>query len=425
MRFKKSTAIVAAVAATAMLGACSSGGGSNELSGEPITIGSPFAQTGPAGIADHQDCWNGTKLAIKEINAAGGVDGRPIELVVTDIDLLSPEGTTAAFEKLVADKVDAIVSAFTLIPPPALEVAAAYGAPYISGDTSIDAIELVRGDQEKYSNYFSNPAEYFYGTGFITEITSLAENSDWTPTNNKVDILRGDTAYNQKIAEATIAAIEESNGKWELGQVIDITAGTKDWAPVIAKLQADPAGVIMVDHWVGAELASFSQQFAANPVADSLVYLQYGPSQPEYLQIAGPSAEGFIWGSVMAVGNTTDAAKEFRSAYQAEYGVDDVSMGLVYTGWCYDAVNMLAQAWAVTDPTDFPAVNDYLRSNAYDGVSGHIDFANVSAPVYPIEVSDSAAGVTYQFFQVQDGRHTVIAPEGFSESSFVKAPWMK
>jgi branched-chain amino acid transport system substrate-binding protein len=86
---------------------------------------------------------------------------------------------------------------------------------------------------------------------------------------------------------------------------------------------------------------------------------------------------------------------------------------------------MLAQAWTVTDPTDFPAVNDYLRSNAYDGVSGHIDFANVSAPVYPIEVSDSAAGVTYQFFQVQDGRHTVIAPEGFSESSFVKAPWMK
>jgi hypothetical protein len=38
-------------------------------------------------------------------------------------------------------------------------------------------------------------------------------------------------------------------------------------------LQANPAGAIMVDHWIGAELASFSQQFAGDPVADSLVYL--------------------------------------------------------------------------------------------------------------------------------------------------------
>lgn len=426
MRFTRSTAIVAAVAATAMLSACSSGGGGGDkLTGEPITIGAPFAQSGPAGIADHQDCWNGTNLAIEEINAAGGIGGRPIELDVTDIDLLSPEGTTAAFEKLVSDKVDAIVSAFTLIPPPALEVAAAYGAPYISGDTSKDAIALARSDQKKYGNYFSDPAEAFYGSGFVTEITELAKAGDWKPVNNKVDILRGDTAYNQNIADATIAAIEASGGKWEVGQVIDITAGTKDWAPVIAKLQANPAGVIMVDHWVGAELASFSQQFAANPVADSLVYLQYGPSQPEYLQIAGPAAEGFVWGSVVATGNTTDAAKNFRKAYQAKYGVDDTSMGLVYTGWCYDAVNMLADAWKTTDPADFPAVNDYLRTHPYDGVTGHIDFSDVSAPVFPTEVSDPAAGVTYQFFQVQNGRHTTIAPEGFAEASFVKPPWMK
>lgn len=425
MRFTRTTAIVAAVAATAMLSACSSSGGSGELTGEPITIGAPFAQSGPAGIADHQDCWNGTKLAIKEVNAAGGIGGRPIELDVTDIDLLSPEGTTAAFEKLVADKVDAIVSAFTLIPPPALDVAAAYGAPYISGDTNKDAIALARGDQKKYNNYFSDPAEAFYGSGFVTEITELAETSDWKPTNNTVDILRGDTAYNQNIADATIAAIEASGGKWKLGQVIDITAGTKDWAPIISKLQANPAGVIMVDHWVGAELASFSQQFAANPVADSLVYLQYGPSQPEYLQIAGPAAEGFVWGSVVAVGNTTDAAKNFRQAYQTEYSVDDTSMGLVYTGWCYDAVNMLADAWENTDPSDFAAVNDYLRTHPYDGVTGHIDFSNVSTPVFPTEVSDPAAGVTYQFFQVQNGRHTTIAPDGFAEASFVKAPWMK
>ena len=424
MRYSKSMALVAALVTTASLSGCSAGSDSTELTGEPITIGAPFAQSGPAGIADHKDCWNGAELAIDEANAAGGIGGRPIELNVTDIDLLSPEGTSAAFEKLVSDNVNAIVSAFTLIPPPALDVAAAYGAPYISGDTSKDAIALARGDQAKYGNYFSDPAESFYGSGFITQITELADAGNWTPTNNKVDILRGDTAYNQNIADATIAAIEASNGKWELGQLIDITAGTKDWTPVIAKLQENPAGVIMVDHWVGAELASFSQQFASNPVADSLVYLQYGPSQPEYLQIAGPAAEGFIWGSVIAAGNTTDAAKSFRASYQAKFGVDDVTMGLVYTGWCYDAVNVLVNAWQNTDPSDFAAVNNYIRTNPYDGVTGHMDFADVSTPVYPTEVSDPAAGVIYQFFQVQNGRHVTISPDGFNEASFVKPPWM-
>jgi hypothetical protein len=52
-------------------------------------------------------------------------------------------------------------------------------------------------------------------------------------------------------------------------------------------------------------------------------------------------------------------------------------------------------------------------------------FSDVATPLYPIEVSDSAAGVTYQFFQVQDGRHTTIAPDGFAEASFVQPPWMK
>ena len=427
MRFSRGTALVAIIASSALLSACSSTATPDAAAptGEPITIGAPFAQSGPAGIADHQDCWNGTNLAIDQINAAGGIGGRPLQLDVTDIDLLSPEGTTAAFQKLTSDKVDAIVSAFTLIPPPAMDVASAYGAPYISGDTSKDAIALALSDRTKYSNYFSDPAEAYYGTGFVTFLTDLQTGGQWTPTNNTIDILRGDTAYNQNIADATIAAIKASNGKWQLGQVIDITAGTKDWSPVIAKLQANPAGVVMVDHWVGAELASFSQQFAANPVENALVYLQYGPSQPEYLEIAGPAAEGFVWGSVVATGNTTDVAKKFRADYTAKFGIDEAAMGLVYTGWCYDAVQVLAQAWNTVDPSDFAGVNKFIAENPYDGVTGHLDFSNVTTPVYPTQVSDASAGVIQQFFQVQNGRHTVIAPKDYSEASFVNPPWMK
>ncbi|MEY4137797.1 MAG: hypothetical protein RL205_1925, partial [Actinomycetota bacterium] len=232
-------------------------------SGEPITIGAAIAQSGPAGIADHKDCWNGAQLAVDQVNAAGGVNGRPLALDVTDIDILSPEGITAGFQKLTGDKVSAIVSPFVIIPPPALDAAAAYGAPYMSGDTNIDAQKMREADPAKYGNYFTDPAETFYGAGLPVFLTQLSDAGTWKPTNNKVDIVRGDTAYNKNIADAAIAAIKASNGKWELGEVIDITAGTKDWAPVISKLKASNPGVVVVDHWIGAELASFSQQFAA------------------------------------------------------------------------------------------------------------------------------------------------------------------
>ena len=84
IRSKTSIRVASLAAAAALLAAC--GGGSGDASatgaataaaptGEPIVIGAPFAQSGPAGIADHRDCWNGTELAIEEINNAGGING--------------------------------------------------------------------------------------------------------------------------------------------------------------------------------------------------------------------------------------------------------------------------------------------------------------------------------------------------------------
>jgi len=394
-------------------------------SGEPINIGAAIAQSGPAGIADHKDCWNGAQLAVDQVNAAGGVNGRPLALDVTDIDILSPEGITAGFQKLTGDKVSAIVSPFVIIPPPALDAAAAYGAPYMSGDTNIDAQKMREADPAKYGNYFTDPAETFYGAGLPVFLTQLADAGTWKPTNNKVDIVRGDTAYNKNIADALIAAIDASGGKWTLGEVIDITAGTKDWAPVISKLKASNPGVIVVDHWIGAELASFSQQFAADPVPNALVYLQYGPSQTEYLQIAGPAAEGYVWGTVIGTGNTSPEDKAFRAAYQAAYNVDDTTMGFVYPAWCYDMVNVLANAWKNVDPSDFKAVNEFIAANPTDGVTGHLDFSKGAVNIYPDVAGSAAEGVTHYFYQVQNGKHTVIAPADDAEAPFQLQPWQK
>lgn len=393
-------------------------------SGEPIVIGLPLNQSGPVGVADHQDWLNGTQLAVKEINAAGGVLGRPLEIKIADTDILTPEGTMAGFQALADAKVHAISSPFVLIPTPALDVAAAYKAPYLNGNTQEAALALFRSDPVKYSNVFQiDPSEIWYGTGFIVFLDNLRNSKRWTPKNNKIHIVQGQIAYCQLISKTTQEAIAQSD-YWELAKVTDVQSPIQDWGPVIHEIKRVGAGVVMIDHWVAAELAAFTQQFRANPLKDALVYLQYGPSQPEFLDIAGKAAEGFVWSVVLGVYNDAIGAK-FRAKYTAEY---PGTMGLAYSGSGYDATYILANAWkAVGDPGRFKEVCDYIRATHYRGVNGMytLDNENQACVPYPDVVKDPEKGMAHLYFQVQNVQHKIIQPAPYNESHFVPAPWMK
>ncbi|MFZ1816276.1 MAG: ABC transporter substrate-binding protein [Rhizobiaceae bacterium] len=393
------------------------------LAADPIVIGVPSAQSGPVGIADHKDWQNGVELAIAEINAAGGVNGRMLEAKAVDIDILSPEGTIAAFQNLAESGVQAIASAFVLIPQPAMDTAAASGVPYIHGNTQQASLDLYKSDPGKYRNIFQlDVAEAWYGSGLIKFCSDLKASGEWTPKNNKVHIVQEQIAYTQVISKATQDAIAASSGEWELGAVTDIQFPVQDWSPIIAALKETDAGVIMIDHWVAAELAAFAQSFSIDPVEGALVYLQYGPSQPEFLDLAQDAAEGFIWGTVYGV-YADDKGAAFRAKYRDTY---PGTMGMVYTGGGYDAVHLLAQAWQGADPSDFDAVGAAIRAIEYRGVNGFYKFLpeTQSGISYPNMTSDPEGGQAHLFFQVQDGEHRIIAPKPMNESAFRPAPWM-
>ena len=93
------------------------------LGSQNILVGIPAAQSGPAGVADHQDWTNGALMAIEEINANGGVLGKQLEAKIIDMDILTPEGGVAAMQTLIEANVHAIASAFTILPQPAMDAA--------------------------------------------------------------------------------------------------------------------------------------------------------------------------------------------------------------------------------------------------------------------------------------------------------------
>lgn len=394
------------------------------LANDPIKLGVPTAQSGPVGVADQQDWLNGITMAVDEINASGGVKGRMIEINGIDIDILTPEGTVAAFQNLIESGVHAIASPFVLIPQPAMDAAAANGVPYLHGNTAISSLDLVKSNPRKYRNIFQiDVAETWYGSGFIKFLSQLKASGQWKPKNNKVHIVQGQIAYTQVISKATQDAIAASGGEWQLGGITDIQFPVQDWAPVMRALKESDAGIIMIDHWVAAELAAFAQTFTVDPVEGALVYLQYGPSQPEFLDLAGEAANGFVWGSVIGTYNDTQGAA-FRAKYRERF---PGTMGMVYTGSGYDTAKILAKVWATVDPGDFDAVGDAIRKISYRGTAGTYTFANdTQSPLsYPNMTDDPEAGQAHLIFQVQDGEHRIISPAPYAEVEFVPAWWME
>jgi len=387
---------------------------------KPIRFAIVAAQSGPVGVADHADYINGANLAVKEINGAGGVRDRPIKIELYDIDLMTPEGTQAAFRKVADAKPHAIGCPFTLIALPGFEALSGYKAPYIHGETKEVAVEAVKANPQKYSHIFEvDPPESYYGKMFPVFLEQLAATGAWKPINNKVHIVREQLAYNITIARECVAGLKKS--KFELATITDIRLPVQDWGPVIQELKATGAGTIMIDHWVGAEEAAFCQQFVGDPVKGALVYVHYGPSQPEFLNLAGAAAEGFVWSTMLGV-YADEQGKAFRKKYSAAYpGV----MGLCYTGSAYDTVYMLKGAWMTAEPEDFKAICDYIRTHPYHGVDGTMDFNNPyqATPHYPLQTTDLNKGMAQLFFQVQDGQHKIIQPDALAEVKFRSVPW--
>src|SRR5690242_2414120 len=131
------------ILAALVLAAC--GGGA--ASSDSIKVGGGFALTGDESALDLPAA-NGAKLAVKEINAAGGVNGRPIDLIVHDTQYKMDVTAQVAKQFVEQDKVVAVVG-FTdtdsvLASGPTIQGA---GLPFITAGATSPKIPTQVGDK--------------------------------------------------------------------------------------------------------------------------------------------------------------------------------------------------------------------------------------------------------------------------------------
>ena len=386
----------------------------------PFLLGSAFPLGGPAE-ADGLEMRNGSALAIAEINAQGGIAGRPIVQLVVDTDIFSPAGVQAAFEQLAAADVDAITGGYVFDEETARDAASAYGAPYLHATTSERQVERIRDAPDLYGRIFHVcPSEVHYGSGFIRFLDSLARSGRWRPTSRRLLFIETAVPSGQMANTATIDSAERSG--WLIDHIEVVPAIGADWHHVVETIHRRDPAAIMITQFLPSELADFQQTFVSNPT-DSLLYAVYSPSIPLFLDRAGASAEGLIWSTVSGTyGDQIGAA--FAERYLAAYGR---MPGRSHAGIAYDEVRLITQAWATAgNPRNFAAVAAHLRRVAYRGVNGSyvFDHAGQCGLAYPDVTPDPSVGQAHLVLQIQAGRHRALESAPYAASQYIRPPWL-
>jgi branched-chain amino acid transport system substrate-binding protein len=307
----------------------------------------------------------GGQLAVKQINAAGGIKGVPLKLVVYD-DKSNPEGAVRAVTRLVdVDKVIAI--------------AASNSSPNILATTQItEAARILQVGGGASPSYTNAGFQYlFRGTanGNLPNAACVTAMKDMGIRS--VGILSVASEY----GVSGIKSFKALMGGGIAVLVEEVYQSTDtDYTGQIAKiLSARPEGVLI--YGMTNESALAIRQFRRNGYEGYI----FGPESlgvPDILKVAGEAADNVVFGSGAVVpASPADAANEVErqmlESFVEEYGAMPVS-DVVYRG--YDSVMLIGQALRTApDIKDPGAIREaFLNIKGYPLIAGVYDFSDGS-----------------------------------------------
>lgn len=387
-------------------------------SGKPVVVGALLPVTG-AAAGDAQEQLRGLKLGAKQINDAGGIGGRPIEVKVYDARDQAPNVMTGAMRKFVGERVAAIFSPFLSYTDIETPIVGKAGIPLFHINTFQGNVDFAK--ENGYDSIFQCcPSETWYGTGFRALMDELIASGRFTPRDRTAAIVTGNDAYSASVASTFRDDLKKAG--WKIVQYDSYTAPQADWGGVLARIRSHDPDVIFQSDYLPGDEASFIKQFAQAPTR-SLVYQLYAPSVPEYLDLAGKAADGVMWATTTGTMFEDDLGKRFFDDYRRAYGEDP---GRSNAGANYDMIRLWAQAAALaSNPYAYDEVSANVRAQVFRGVNGaYVLGDQLTCLPYPAAVTDPSLGMALQTYQIQDGRQVRVSPDPYTTGSYKAPSWL-
>jgi len=350
------------LAAVVCLAACADEKGPSATG---IPIGFFGALTGPEATFA-QSGRNAARLAVDEINAAGGVLGVRIELYVEDDHNEASEAASAVSKLIARDHVVALIgenaSSRSLAAAP---IAQNYRVPMVS-PTSTNTEVTKKGD-------------YIFRVCFTDASQGRAlavfarRNLQASAAALLVDA-RSD--YSVGLAEAFRREFIAAGGR-VLGE-FKYSEGDSDFSAQLTAVASLKPDVLFVPGYY-TDAGLIARQARALGLTGVLLGAD-GWDSPKLSEIGGRAVDGAYLSNHYSADEPTPAVRQFVAAYAKTYGTTPDSIAAL----SYDAVRVVADAIRRAGSTEGKRVRDALASTAdFPGVTGSITFDAERNPVKP------------------------------------------
>lgn len=352
------------------------------MAAEPVKLGSVLRLS--AGAEDGLPARRGVELAVKEINAAGGINGRPVEVIFED-EKDSPTQAVNAVQKLInVDKVVAIIGPMTS------------GATLAAAPTANDA-KIVLVTPTATSPKVSGAGAYIYRG--CSRIDKQAEAlTKYVAENFKpktVGILYSNEPYGKGCYELFSKYFDGLGIK--VVAVESFMRGAKDFRAQLTNIKAANPDLLFIPGYYQetAPAAVQARQLGLN----QRIIGVYGDIAPIYIQLAGKAAEGHLVASEYDEDYDTPKNKKFREAYyNLVKTIPNEPVNIMFAALTYDMTHLVAQGMKKYGPTS-EGIKKYLDEvKDFDGVTGKLSF-DQNHDVVKGEVA---------LFEVKNGRYVKV-----------------
>jgi len=354
---------------------------------DTIKIGIPVGLSGANSVVA-PSVVQSSELAAEEINAAGGILGQKVELVVAD-DGSGAQGAQRAFDSLVfQDKVNVLIS---------METSAARNA----------GLPIVNRGKTPYiyTSFYEGRScsPWMYVNAWVPEqqVAPIVDHF-MAKFNAKTFYLVGsDYAFGRGMLEFTRSYVE-SHGGTILGEEYLPMDGS-DWTAVISKLKAANPDALITSTAGGAPNVTLTKQLRA-----AGVNIPYGNLAVDEgtAKAMGADATGIFIAASYITSIDSPENKSFLAAMEKKFGADlktpnDLSVPQ------YEAIYLYKAAVEKAGSTDPQAVIDALREVSFTGPRGNIEMnkqRHAPLTMYLGQVqADGSVAVIQSFANVDPG----------------------
>lgn len=381
---------------------------------QPIRVGGSASLTGP--LSSTKNLVIGYELWRDDVNAAGGLLGRKVELVIYD-DQSLPANVPGIYSKLVdIDKVD-----FLFSPYGANLTAAAMPLAKQRDRFIIGILTLASNDVLKHDKFF--------------------QAAPWGP-NGAEDWARGyfDLAHAQGIKKMAIMAADTEFSKTAAAggrrvceqfgmQVVDYQIyppTNRDFSAILRNVRAAaPEGVFVCSY--PADSTAIVRGISEIGIGDSVRLFGGGMVGPQYtslLENLGPALNGITNFHLYVPEPTVKFAgiESFLARYAPiakERQVD--ALGFYIPPFCYAAGQFISTAVKATGTTDQAKVSQWLHANGVDTIVGKVQFNAIGdwtqRRVLMCQFQNIKGNDNAQFRQ--PGKQVIVDPPAFKSGNLI------